>query len=210
MPHHLWRPCDILDDVLAAAGTRTGSALDVGCGSGRDTVYLASRGWHVVGLDNLAAALERARQLAGRFGCGGRVDLLQCDVRERGAIERLLLRRGAGPGADQRVLGFDMILVVRFIERPLMPALVGALREGGYFVYGHFLEDDAEEGGDEKKRLRKRTAKWPEERKPLKRGELVSILRAHHEEWEVILLDETTPAAAGDRRPFVRLVAKKM
>mmetsp|Transcript_1720 Transcript_1720/g.4880 ORF Transcript_1720/g.4880 Transcript_1720/m.4880 type:complete len:131 (+) Transcript_1720:734-1126(+) len=125
-------------------------------------------------------------------------------------MRRLMLCRGdAAPR-------FDMILVVRFIERPLMPALVGALREGGYFVYGHFLEDDGAEGGaegewsgDSKKRLKKRAAKWPEDRKPLKRGELLSILRALHAEWEVILLDETKPASLGDKRPFVRLVAKK-
>lgn len=38
-----------------------GAALDVGCGEGADAVWLASRGWDVLGIDVSEVALSRAR-----------------------------------------------------------------------------------------------------------------------------------------------------
>lgn len=38
-----------------------GTALDVGCGEGADAVWLASRGWAVLGIDVSEVALSRAR-----------------------------------------------------------------------------------------------------------------------------------------------------
>lgn len=51
-------------------------AVDVGCGSGRDLVWLALQlgpEWDVVGLDNHKAALQRARTLAESAGVADRV-----------------------------------------------------------------------------------------------------------------------------------------
>lgn len=45
-----------------------GRALDVACGEGRNTIWLASRGWVAVGVDFSAAAIERARRLAEQAG----------------------------------------------------------------------------------------------------------------------------------------------
>lgn len=45
-----------------------GRALDVGCGGGTWAVELARRGWQVTGIDNVRAALERARQRASAAG----------------------------------------------------------------------------------------------------------------------------------------------
>lgn len=41
-----------------------GSALDVGCGEGRDGRWLAERGWKVTGIDLSDVAIARARELA--------------------------------------------------------------------------------------------------------------------------------------------------
>ena len=45
-----------------------GRALDVGCGTGRDAVYLAERGWTVTGVDSVPRALDGARRRAGVGG----------------------------------------------------------------------------------------------------------------------------------------------
>ena len=41
-----------------------GRALDVACGEGRNAVWLASKGWHVTGVDFSRAGLAKAQRLA--------------------------------------------------------------------------------------------------------------------------------------------------
>lgn len=51
--------------IVEGPGTlRPGRALDVGCGTGRDAVYLARRGWQVTAVDIVDAAITKARQRA--------------------------------------------------------------------------------------------------------------------------------------------------
>ncbi|MFY2861606.1 class I SAM-dependent methyltransferase [Mycobacterium sp. THU-M104] len=57
-----------------------GRALDVGCGEGRNAIWLAGRGWHVVGVDFSERGLARAAQLASRAGVADRVDFQRADV----------------------------------------------------------------------------------------------------------------------------------
>jgi SAM-dependent methyltransferase len=45
-----------------------GSALDLGCGEGGDALWLAERGWDVVGVDISRTALDRAEAEAARRG----------------------------------------------------------------------------------------------------------------------------------------------
>jgi len=54
-----WQP--LFEGPLAM---EPGRALDVGCGSGRDAVHLAGRGWQVTGVDFVDTALAKARQRA--------------------------------------------------------------------------------------------------------------------------------------------------
>jgi len=48
--------------------TRGGRVLDLGCGEGRDSVYFASCGFDVMGLDVSAAGLAKAQRLAEEQG----------------------------------------------------------------------------------------------------------------------------------------------
>ena len=49
-------------------GLTPGRSLDVACGEGRNTVWLAAQGWNVTGIDFSAVGLAKAEQLAGRAG----------------------------------------------------------------------------------------------------------------------------------------------
>jgi SAM-dependent methyltransferase len=55
-----------------------GRALDLGCGTGTNAVYLAKRGWLVTGVDFVARALALARKRAAQAGVSPR--FLQGDV----------------------------------------------------------------------------------------------------------------------------------
>ncbi len=71
--------------LLTAEGLEGKRALDVGCGQGRVTRWLAPRVKHAVGLDRDAAALETARRLAEGAGIAN-VEFHAADVeREAGA-----------------------------------------------------------------------------------------------------------------------------
>jgi SAM-dependent methyltransferase len=55
-------------DTLLAAVERfaePGVAVDLGCGTGRDTFELLRRGWHVVAIDSAPEAIERLRVATG-------------------------------------------------------------------------------------------------------------------------------------------------
>lgn len=47
---------------------KPGRALDLACGEGRNAVWLASKGWDVVGVDFSSAGLAKARRLAADRG----------------------------------------------------------------------------------------------------------------------------------------------
>ncbi|WP_422769882.1 class I SAM-dependent methyltransferase [Plantactinospora sp. WMMC1484] len=57
-----------------------GTALDVGCGAGAETIWLATRGWQVTGADIAAAALARAAERAAAAGVAGRVRWVEADL----------------------------------------------------------------------------------------------------------------------------------
>ena len=67
----------------------TGRALDVGCGSGRDAVYLAKQGWSVTAVDSVDKALASARRRAAEEGV--EVQWVKGDV---AALDRLGLEPG--------------------------------------------------------------------------------------------------------------------
>ncbi|MEY9211098.1 class I SAM-dependent methyltransferase [Thermobifida halotolerans] len=54
-------------------GLPPGRALDLGCGTGGDALWLARRGWHVTAVDVSAVAVERLAGLALSHGLDGLV-----------------------------------------------------------------------------------------------------------------------------------------
>lgn len=55
-----------------------GTALDLGCGTGDNALYLAAHGWTVTGVDFVATAVEKARAKAAAAGAAVRFE--QADV----------------------------------------------------------------------------------------------------------------------------------
>jgi 2-polyprenyl-3-methyl-5-hydroxy-6-metoxy-1,4-benzoquinol methylase len=64
--------------VEVAAGLAPGTALDLGCGDGRNASFLAGAGWRVTGVDFSAVGLARAASRAAERGLA--VDWLQADL----------------------------------------------------------------------------------------------------------------------------------
>src|SRR5262245_14021563 len=71
-------PRELVRLVENPGGPRPSKALDLGCGTGRDAVYLARRGWEVTGVDVVPRAIARARVRAAEAQV--RVRFLEGDV----------------------------------------------------------------------------------------------------------------------------------
>lgn len=69
----------LLDTGDVASGTHP-RAVDLGCGTGANVVFLASRGFSVTGVDFSRVALAKARRRAGDAGVGDRCRFLEADL----------------------------------------------------------------------------------------------------------------------------------
>jgi rhodanese-related sulfurtransferase len=152
----LWSPSPFLEREVSRA--RPGRALDLACGSGRAAVFLGLAGFTAEGWDIDASGLERARALASRHGV---------DVRfEERDVERAPLPERDGT--------YALIVVVRFLHRPLFPWIERALAPGGVLLYETFRDGQQAFGPPRR------------ERHLLRAGELLTAFPAlvveHHEE----------------------------
>ena len=111
-------------------GSRVVRAIDVACGSGRHALWLAAAGFETEAVDRDADAISQLRSEAYRLGLtvNARVDDLE--------------RPGASLGHER----YDVIVVIRYLHRPLFGALRTALRPNGLLVYETFTVDQAARG----------------------------------------------------------------
>jgi 2-polyprenyl-3-methyl-5-hydroxy-6-metoxy-1,4-benzoquinol methylase len=92
LPWHHDEPPELL--VKAAASNKPGRALDLGCGTGTCSVWLAQQGYLVTGLDFTEGALEFARKRAKENDVD--VDFQRADVLEWKARDRFVLILDSG------------------------------------------------------------------------------------------------------------------
>jgi len=118
-------PRTTLLDALARFA-EPGLAVDLGCGTGRDTVELLRRGWEVVAIDSEAEAVRRLRATIGED------DRLQTQV---GRYEDVTL-----PPCDLVNASWSLPFCPPLQFEAVWRGLVNALRPGGRFC-GHLFGD---------------------------------------------------------------------
>jgi ubiquinone/menaquinone biosynthesis C-methylase UbiE len=72
--------------VLGGFGVESGNLLDLCCGNGRVSIYMAERGFKTVGVDISQAFLEDARRKARERGVSNLVNFLEGDVRNLNGV----------------------------------------------------------------------------------------------------------------------------
>lgn len=74
-------PPELVAVIEGSQALPPGYALDLGCGTGTNSLYLARHGWQVSGIDFVAAAIERAREkLAHESNLAGSATFWHSDV----------------------------------------------------------------------------------------------------------------------------------
>ncbi len=150
--------------------------LDLACGDGHNGIFLASRGFPVVLADRSEEALGQARLNAQAAAVS--VQFWQVDLE----------REGINPLEGRT---FSVVLVFRYLHRPLVPCISKSLKQGGILMYETFTTEQARFG----------KPKNPDHL--LKPGELLSWFHR----WEVIYSFE---GITGDPpRAMARLVCRK-
>ncbi|PLA74363.1 methyltransferase type 11 [Hydrogenovibrio sp. SC-1] len=130
----LWQPTPLLlefikhlenNDLPSMVLSNRRLALDIGCGGGRDSVYLALRGWQVIAIDREQRVLQRAEQLAQSTGQTVPIDWRACAVEADGCLPEQQL---------------DLIVMMRFLNRSVVAQMAQMLKPGGYVVIQTFVE----------------------------------------------------------------------
>ncbi|RZQ65974.1 FAD-dependent oxidoreductase [Amycolatopsis suaedae] len=167
--------------VRHATDLAPGRALELGCGEGADTIWLARRGWTVTATDISGVALARAKAAAEREGVADRIDWQHRDLAD-----------GLPDGT------FDLVTAM-FLhakqemprERILREAAAAVAPGGSLMVVGH--------GG---------LAPWSEEESPEylpTPEEVLDSLGLPEGEWEVTQSYDYERTAKGpDGEPVVR------
>ena len=97
------------------------TALDIACGEGRNSIYLALQGFKVTALDISDVGLDKGKKRAEENGVF--VDFRQADLDGYIITEK-----------------FDLIINFNFLLRPLISDEVKALTPGGLLVFDTILE----------------------------------------------------------------------
>lgn len=108
-----------LRDVVT--GMAPGRALDLGCGEGADSIWLAEAGWHVTGIDISDTALSRAHAAADARGIPDQqIDWMQVD-----------LAQGFPEGAFDLVSACFLASPIHLPRADVMRRAAGAVASGG-------------------------------------------------------------------------------
>ncbi len=74
--------------IKVASGMAPGKALDLGCGEGENSIWLAQRGWIVNAVDMSSGAIDEAREMAAAAGVDRTVVFKVAEIGEWGPLSR--------------------------------------------------------------------------------------------------------------------------
>ena len=112
--------------------TEGGQALDVACGTGRNTLWLARHGWKVDAVDISPVALQILTEAAQKEGVSGMITTYLID------LDRFVAPRES----------YDLIVKTNYLDRPLISELKKLLKLGGYFVVETYMDHPENERED--------------------------------------------------------------
>jgi rhodanese-related sulfurtransferase len=122
-PAALWRPSPFLEEVLPRLPEGRRRVLDLAAGAGRESVFMALHGYEVEAWDHDRGVLEKAAAMAHRHGVTITTQTRDLETRD----PRL------------PVESHDVVMVFRFLHRPLFPQIARAVAPGGVVVYETYL-----------------------------------------------------------------------
>lgn len=125
---NLWAPSPLIETFVTNYTEKTSFktkplAIDIGCGGGRDAVYLSMNGWQVTGIDHKETVMQRAKQLA-KFHQQD-IEWKTCSVKTSNCL----------PGQP-----VDLVVVIRYLNRALFDTFKAMLKPNGYVVFQTFVE----------------------------------------------------------------------
>lgn len=129
----LWSGSPNHNLVVEAAGLVPGKALDVACGEGADTIWLAEQGWEATGVDISDTALGRARAACAdvRPAVAGRITWIRVDLRE-----------WSPPVASFDLVSAQYLHLPQALREDTWPRLAAAVSPGGtLLVVAHDPDD---------------------------------------------------------------------
>lgn len=112
-------PAKFLEENIQYIPLRS-KILDIGMGEGRNAVFLAKKGHHVVGIDISSVAVKKAESLAKEF-----------NVRLNGIVTSF---KDFNPPDEE----FDVILCFYFVNKDLHKKMLKWLKPGGLLIYESF------------------------------------------------------------------------
>jgi SAM-dependent methyltransferase len=112
-------PAAVLSAALSSLHP-PGLALDLACGLGANAIALARRGFRVDAWDLSPVAIQSLREVVAREG-----------LAVAAAVRDVI-------AAPPPPASYDLIVVARFLERRLCPAIAAALRPEGLLLYQTF------------------------------------------------------------------------
>jgi SAM-dependent methyltransferase len=115
--------------VRAVKDIAPGRALDIACGAGRHSIFLAMQGWEVTAVDSSRVGIELLNQRASAAGVKVNARIVN--------LERDDFPTEAEP--------YDLICDFYYLQRDLFPHVSKALRRGGLFVAAIHMVDDSPE-----------------------------------------------------------------